>query len=98
MNIKPAKNTIVCENPPESKTKSGVIIAEGEDKKPELGVVLAIGEAGKNDRGIDIELPLEVKVGDTIVFRRYSANRIYIKGKEYSFIDFKDVVGVLGKE
>ena len=88
MNILPAENTVICKNPPESKTKSGLHLAS--DKKPELGVVVAIGKPDK-EREV---LPIEMKVGDTIVFRRYADNRIFIEGEEFNFIDFKDIVGV----
>ena len=84
MEIIAAEKTVVCKNPPDQRTKSGLSLAE--DKKPELGLVVAIGKG---------DMPVEMKAGDTIVFRRYSDNRIYIEGIEYNFIRFEDVVGVL---
>jgi len=93
MNILPAINTVVCKNPPESKTKSGLHLPGADGKKPEIGVVIAVGEPKKGG-----EMPVKFKVGDTIVFRRYADNRIFIEGEELNFIDFKDVVGVLKSE
>ena len=89
MEILAARDTVVCQNPPDSKTKSGIVVPSGNEKRPESGIVIAIGEAGKDGT------PIKMKVGDKIVFRRYSDNRIYIEGKEYNFIHFKDIVGVI---
>ena len=86
MKIKASKEVVVCENPAESKTKTGLLYASDEKNKPELGVIYDIG-SGK--------LPIEMKVGDTIVFRRYADNRIFIEGREYNFIRFEDIVGVI---
>lgn len=88
MQIIPAKKVVVCKQP-ENVTKSGLKLAgeEGRDKKePEIGVVVELGE-GKT--------PVPVKKGDTIVFRRYSENRIAIKGEKFNFIDFKDIMAVV---
>lgn len=92
MKLKAGIDTVICTNPPEQKTKSGLTLAK-EEKKPELGIVYAVGKVGKES-----EMPLEMKIGDIIVFRRYADNRIFIEGKEYNFINFKDVVGVLDNE
>lgn len=90
MKITPSKKFIICTNPSESKSKSGLIISDPEKgKKPELGVVYAIGEG---------KVPMDIKVGDRIVFRRYADNRISIDGQEYNFISFKDIVGVVSQE
>ena len=88
MKIKAGFNTVICTNPPEEKTKSGLSLTTG-DKKPELGLVYAVGEP------VDDAVKPNVKVGDVVVFRKYADNRIFVQGKEYNFIDFKDIVGVL---
>jgi len=89
MKIIAAKDTVVCKNPAESKTKSGLVVPSGE-QKPQLGIIVALGLPRK-----DTEMPIEMKEGDTIVFRRYSDNRMFIDGAELNFIDYKDIVGVL---
>lgn len=83
--IKPAKNVVVCK-PADNKTKAGLTLATGDDKKnekPELGVVIAIGKGEK---------PLDFKVGDTVVFERYSTNHIEVNGKMYTFVYFKHIM------
>ena len=92
MDITPAKQIVICEQP-ENKTAGGLTLNIGgdddkKDKPPELGLVIKIG-AGKK--------PIEFKVGDTIVYRRYMDNRIEIGGREYNFIGFTDIIGVLSK-
>jgi co-chaperonin GroES (HSP10) len=88
MKLIPSKEILICTNPAETKSKSGLIISSDEkSKKPEIGIIYAIGIG---------DLPLPVEVGDKIVFRRYSDNRIFVDGVEYNSIGFKDIVGVIG--
>jgi chaperonin GroES len=85
--MKPANRIVICEAEA-STTESGLQLAQSseKDRKPELGRVVAIGTGKK---------PVTFEVGDTIVFRKYSDNRIIVRGKELNFIDFKDIVAVL---
>jgi len=80
-----AKRVVVCVNAGTQKTKSGLELANTENK-PETGKVVVVGE-GKP--------PIDFKVDDTIVFRRYADNRIFLNGIEYNFVQFKDVLGVI---
>lgn len=87
MAIKPADKIVICTNPIESKSKGNLILAtDGESKKPEIGVIYAIG-GGKQ--------PTTMKEGDTVAFRKYTENRISIKGEEYNFVRFEDILGVI---
>ncbi len=88
-NMIAAKRVVICELQ-ENTTAGGLHLAQGnESKKPELGKIVVIGEGKK---------PVEFVVGDTIVFRKYSDNRILVLGQEFNFIDFKDIMAVLPKE
>lgn len=87
-----SKNVVVCTPPQDQKTKSGLVLQDVENK-PEMGVVYAIGEGKK---------PCDFKVGDHIVFRRYTDNRVYLEGQEFNFVRFNaedmtinDVLGVV---
>jgi chaperonin GroES len=82
--MKPSKKTVICEAVNVSTV--GVLQMAQEEKKPEVGKVLSIGEG---------KLPVEIKIGDTIVYRRYTDNKISINGKEYNFISFKDILAVV---
>lgn len=89
MKILPSKKIIICTKP-SNEISSGIIVSASEnDKEPELGIVYAIGEGN---------LPLDVKIGDVIVFRRYTDNKILIETEEFNFISFKDIVGVVKKD
>ena len=82
-----AKRVVVCKNIQNHKTKSGLELTNTENK-PETGEVVVIGQ-GKP--------PIEIKVGDQIVFRKYTDNRIFLEGVEYNFVLFKDILGVIKK-
>lgn len=86
-NVQPAKNTVIIREVTHQ-TKSGLQAVETGKNKPEIGEVIAIGKG---------ELPLVIKVGDKIIYRKYMANQVYIPivGEELNFIDFKDIVGVI---
>lgn len=86
MKLTASKEIVICENPEETKSSSGIIYASDEKSQPEVGVIYDIGSG---------ELPIDVKIGDTIVFRRYTDNKVFIEGKEYNFISFKDIMGVV---
>lgn len=66
-------------------TKSGLHLNNAENK-PETGEVVVVGKGVK---------PIEFKIGDYIVFRKYTDNRIFLSGVEYNFVQFKDVLGVI---
>lgn len=80
-----AKRVVVCKNAGAQKTKSGLELPNTENK-PETGEVVVMGEG---------TAPIDIKVGDVIVFRKYTDNRIFIKGAEYNFVQFKDILGVI---
>lgn len=77
----------------EGKTASGIIIPETVDKeKPEQGEVIAVGE-GEYDDGTLVPMP--VKVGDRIVFSKYSYDEIKYKGEEYFIVKSENILAVL---
>ena len=92
--IRPLSDRIVVEPKEiESKTAGGIVIPDTADKdKPMQGTVLAIG----NGRFIDGKLqPLQVKVGDKILFGKYAGTNFKFGEKEYLVMREEDVVGVL---
>ena len=89
MELIAAKEVIICKNLVASTTKSGIVVMDDEKSKPELGVVMVIGSG---------ELPsIDLKIGDTVVFRKYTDNRIFRDGEELNFIKFEDILGVVRK-
>lgn len=92
--IRPLSDRIVVEPKElEIKTKGGIYIPDTADKdKPIEGTVLAIG----NGKYIDGKMqPLQVKVGDSILFGKYSGTSIKLDDKEYLVMREEDVMGVL---
>jgi len=94
MNIKPLSDHIFVEALSEEKTtKGGIFIPESTEEKPEMGKVIAVGPGKTNDEGKII--PLSVKVGDKILFTKYSPNEIKIDDKEYLVIREDDVLAII---
>lgn len=73
---------------------SGIIIPETAKKeKPEQGIVIAIGTGKWNEDG-EKRIPLEVKVGDKVVFSKYGFDDIKIDGKDYYIVSEASILGV----
>ena len=77
----------------QEKTAGGLIIPDSAKEKPQEGEVLAIGTGLRNDRG-DL-IPLEVKVGDRILFGKWSGTEVKIDGEELLIMKESDIMGVL---
>lgn len=89
MSLKTVLNKIIVE-PKEAveKTASGIIIPDSAKEKPQQGSVVAVG-GGKADE------PMEVKVGDTILYGKYSGSEIEVDGKTYMVMSQSDVLIIL---
>jgi chaperonin GroES len=73
---------------------SGIIIPDTAKKeKPEQGVIIAVGKGKWNEDG-DARLPLDVKVGDRIVFSKYGYDEIKIDNKEYFIVGENSILGI----
>jgi len=76
---------------------SGIIIPDTAKKeKPEQGVVLAVGP-GKWDEDGEKRLPLDVKVGDRVIFSKYGYDEVKIEGNEYFIVGESSILGVFTK-
>lgn len=75
------------------KTKGGIIIPDSAKEKPQQGEVLAVGNGKVLDDGKKVQL--DVKVGDKILFSKYSGNDIKIDGEEYLIMREDDVQAVI---
>ena len=94
MNIKPLSDHIFVEAVSEEKiTKGGIFIPESAEEKPIMGKIIAVGPGKVNDEGKLI--PLNVKVGDKILFTKYTPNEIKIDEKEYLVIREDDVLAII---
>ena len=77
----------------EEKTKGGIIIPDTAKEKPQEGRVIAIGKGKVLEDGK--LLPIEVKVGDKILFSKYSGTEVKIEGEEHLIVKEEDVLGVI---
>lgn len=95
MNIKPLSNHILLEAAEEEKvTKSGIVIPDTADKeRPSKGRVLAVGPGKRDDNGDFI--PIGVKVGDLVLFRKYGPDELELDGKKYLIGSEDDVLAVI---
>ncbi len=95
MNFKPLSNHIFIEPIEEEKTtKSGIVIPETVDReKPIKGKIIAVGPGKRNDKGEII--PMSVKIGDIVLFKKYGPDEIEIDDKKYLVGDEEDILAIL---
>lgn len=97
MSLKPLGDRVVVEHVEQAeKTAGGVFLPDTAKEKPQEGRVLAIGTGRTLDNGTVI--PLSVKVGDKIIYSKYSGSEIKYEGKEVLIISEKDVLAVVSDE
>ncbi len=95
MNIRPLHDRIIVKRVEEETTSAGGIVLPGSAaEKPSEGEVLAIGSGKQLDNG-DVRA-LEVKVGDKVLFGKYSGNEVKIDGEELIVMREEDIMGILG--
>lgn len=95
MNLQPLGDRLIVEAVNEDEiSKAGIILPDTVDKeKPEKGKVVSVGSGKVREDGT--RLPLEVKVGDTVFFKKYAPDDIKIDGKEYLILSEADILAVL---
>ena len=93
-NLKPLSNHVFIEPLEEEKTtKSGIVIPETAKEKPMKGKVMAVGPGKYNEDGELI--PMSVKVGDIVLFKKYGPDEIEIDGKKYLVGDEEDILAII---
>jgi chaperonin GroES len=94
MKIRPLHDRVVVkrvEN--ETKTASGIVIPDNAAEKPDQGEVIAVGAGKKTDDGKLIAM--DVKVGDKVLFGKYSGSTVKLDGVEYLVMREEDIMGVV---
>ena len=76
----------------EEKTSGGIIIPDTAKEKPQEGEVVAVGPVAINEAGK--VAPMDVKIGDIVLFGKWSGTEVKIDGKEYSIIKEYDIMGI----
>lgn len=96
MKIRPLQDRIIVKRiKEEEKTKGGIIIPETAKEKPSEGEIVAVGKGKVLENGT--VLPLDVKVGDRILFSRYGGTEVKIEGEEHLIMREDDILGVIEK-
>src|SRR5436309_8547834 len=94
MKVKPLQDRILVKRVEEKETvKGGIIIPDTAKEKPQEGTVIAVG-AGKLDEN-GKRVPLEVKVGDKVLFGKYAGNEIKIDDVEHVILREDDILGII---
>jgi chaperonin GroES len=97
MNLKPlADRVVVKPSAAEEKTKGGIIVPDTAKEKPVWGEVIAIGPGKTSDEGKLI--PLEVKVGDRVLYGKYSGTEVTIDGEELLIMRESDIFAIMPKK
>mgnify|MGYP000939449392 CR=1 FL=1 len=93
MKLKPLEDRVVVQRvEAESKTAGGIIIPDSAKEKPAEGEVLAIGEGAYDNNGKRI--PLDVRVGDKILFAKWGGTEIKVDGKDLIILKVSDILAV----
>jgi chaperonin GroES len=95
VSIKPLEDRIVLKSlEAEQTTASGLVIPDTAKEKPQEGEVLAVGPGRIDDKGNRV--PLDVQVGDRVIFSKYGGTEIKHGGEEYLILSARDVLAVVG--
>ena len=78
----------------EEMTKSGIVLPDTAKEKPQQGEVLAIGPGRRSEQTGEI-IPLDIGVGDTVVYSKYGGTEISLDGEDYLILNARDVLAVV---
>ena len=95
MALKPLDDRIVVRpSEAEEKTASGLVIPDTAKEKPQQGEVLSVGPGRRSDQTGDL-IPLDVQVGDTVVYSKYGGTEITVDGDDVLILTARDVLAIV---
>ena len=95
VNIKPLEDRIVVQPlDAEQTTASGLVIPDTAKEKPQEGEVVAVGPGRFNEDGDD-RIPLDVSVGDKVIYSKYGGTEVKYAGEEYLILSARDVLAII---
>jgi chaperonin GroES len=96
LTLKPLDDRVVLEPlEAEEKTAGGILLPDAAKQKPQQAKVVAVGPGKLTDGGT--RTALAVKVGDTVLFGKYSGSDVEVNGKEYKIVRESEILGKIGK-
>jgi chaperonin GroES len=96
MKIRPLHDRVIVKRVEEErKTASGIVIPDSATEKPDQGEVIAVGPGKRDDAGKLI--PMDLKVGDKVLFGKYSGQTVKVEGEELLVMREEDIMGVVEK-
>jgi chaperonin GroES len=94
--IKPLEDRVLVQaNEAETTTASGLVIPDTAKEKPQEGTVLSVGPGRIDDKGNRV--PLDVKVGDKVIYSKYGGTEVKYAGEEYLLLSSRDILAVVEK-
>jgi chaperonin GroES len=94
MKIRPLHDRVIVKRiEEERKSAGGIVIPDTAAEKPDQGEIVAVGKGKKDDNGKLI--PIDVKVGDRVLFGKYSGQTVKVKGDELLVMREEDIMGVI---
>ena len=94
MKIRPLHDRVIVKRiEEEKKSAGGIVIPDTAAEKPDQGEIVAVGKGKKDDNGKLI--PIDVKVGDRVLFGKYSGQTVRVKGDELLVMREEDIMGVI---
>ena len=95
LQLKPLADRVVVKKlEAEEKTAGGIVLPDTAKEKPQQGEILAAGPGKLDEKGT--RQPMEVKVGDKVLFAKYSGTEVKIDGVEYLILAERDILAIIG--
>jgi chaperonin GroES len=95
LQLKPLADRVVVKKlDAEEKTAGGIVLPDSAKEKPQQGEVLAVGPGRTDDKGARVAM--EVKVGDKVLFAKYTGTEVKIEGVEYLILVERDILAIVG--
>ncbi|MBS1990271.1 MAG: co-chaperone GroES [Cyanobacteria bacterium SZAS LIN-3] len=95
LQLKPLADRVVVKKlDAEEKTAGGIVLPDSAKEKPQQGEILAVGPGRTDEKGARVAM--EVKVGDKVLFAKYTGTEVKIEGVEYLILAERDILAVIG--
>jgi chaperonin GroES len=94
MSLRPLGDRVIIKTVAmEEKTKSGIVLPDTAKEKPQEGEVIAVGEGKVLDNGQKV--PVEVKVGDKILYSKFAGTEVKVDGEEYLILSEREILAII---